>query len=326
MSNYNNNKKNYAHRWQTAREQVINFDSSDIEPQAQQPKVEPRRHGTAAASGFVYISFGSGSSGNCAYVGNENGGILVDAGIADDIVFDTLERNGVTPSMIKGIVLTHDHQDHVRYVYTLVRKNRHIRIYCTPRVMNGLLRRHNISRRVKEYHESIFKEIPFQLAGMTITAFDASHDGSDNMGFDIAMGDKHFVAAADMGIITPRAHYYMSRAHYLVIESNYDLEMLNRGHYPEYLKNRVRGERGHLDNKQTARFLVENYHDGLEYVFLCHLSKDNNTPDKALGTITEALNGMGLSVGDASNEPDQRDRDIQLYALPRYVPSTWFVL
>lgn len=326
MSNKFIDKKHPPRRCETAREQVINFAFDDNEVEAAKPATKPQRRNEGAVAGFVFISLGSGSSGNCAYVGNEQGGIIVDAGIRDDIVFETLHRNGVTPSMIKGIVLTHDHQDHVRYVYTLVRRYKHIHIYCTPRVLNGLLRRHNISRRVKEYQENIFKEIPFTLAGMKITAFDASHDGSDNMGFDIALGDKHFVVAADMGIITPRAHYYMSRANYLIIECNYDLEMLNKGHYPEYLKNRVRGEKGHLDNKQAAQFIVDNYHEGLRYVFMCHLSKDNNTPEVATRTLTQAFKERGLTVGDATNAPDQRDRDIQLYALPRFDPSLWFVL
>lgn len=322
------NIKNHRHR-APGFEMTISFGADDNEPQApleERPAAQSQTTRDEAFSGFRFISLGSGSSGNACYVGCDNAGILVDAGIEDEIVFNILSRNGIQPSMIKGIIITHDHLDHVRRVYSYVRRFKHMRIYCTPRVMNGLLRRHNISRRVKEYHENIFKEIPFKLAGMTITAFETSHDGTDNMGFDIALGEKHFVIATDTGYITDRARYYMSRAHYLMIECNYDLDMLNRGTYPEYLKNRVRGERGHLDNKQAAQFLAENYHEGLEYVFMCHLSKDNNTPLIAWNTLAGALKGLGLTVGDASYAPDQRDCDVQLYALPRFDASPWFVL
>lgn len=322
------NKNSHNSRHRAPKQVFIDFgidDTTSVATPALAPA--PRQEGVGNADmGMRFISFGSGSSGNSAYVGTANGGVIVDAGIEADIVFDTLARNGVSPSMIKGIILTHDHQDHVRYVYTLVRRYKHIRIYCTPRLLAGLLRRHNISRRVKEYHENLFIEIPVKLGEFSITAFQTSHDGSDNMGFDIALGDQHFVVATDTGVITERAHYYMSRANHLMIESNYDLKMLLDGHYPEYLKCRVRGARGHLDNVDAARFVAQNYHPGLHNVFLCHLSKDNNTPEIALKAMGDALKEIGLTVGDGSNAVDQRDRDIQVYALPRFVPSTWFVL
>lgn len=275
---------------------------------------------------LCFVSFGSGSSGNCAYIGNEYSGVLIDAGIDVDKVFDALKFNGITPEMVKGIVLTHDHADHVRYAYKTVRKYKHMRIYCTPRLMSGMLRHHNISRRIKDYQESIFKEIPFHVAGMTITAFETSHDGSDNMGFCFERGKHKFVVTTDTGVITERAAHYMSDARHLMIECNYDLDMLNNGYYPEYLKNRVRGDKGHLDNVVAARWVSENCLGTVKNLFLCHLSNDNNTPETALHAMRSAIERKGLSVGDASNAVGERDKDIQLYALPRYDTSTWFIL
>ena len=129
-----------------------------------------------------------------------------------------------------------------------------------------------------------------------------------------------------MGTITARAEHYMSLANYLMIESNYDLSLLTMGKYPEYLKARVKSEKGHLDNEVAAAFVASHYHPGMEWVFLCHLSNDNNSPDIALTAMYNALEGKGLSVGDGSNAPNERDKDIQVYALPRYDTSTWFVL
>lgn len=275
---------------------------------------------------FQYVSFGSGSSGNCSFLGNENGGVLIDAGIDPEHVYRDLEANGIKLSKVKGILLTHDHADHIRYAYKIVRENKYMRIYCTPRLMGGLLRHHNVSRRIKDYQVSIFKEIPFFLAGMKITAFDTSHDAIDNMGFSFEAGGKHFVVATDMGVITERAAHYMQQANYLMIESNYDRTMLDTGKYPEYLKARVRGAKGHLDNEVAAQFVSSNYHDGLKWVFLCHLSNDNNTPDVALQAMMRALKERGVSVGDGSFAPIEREKDIQVYALPRYDTSTWFVL
>ncbi len=272
-----------------------------------------------------FMSFGSGSSGNCAYLGNAEGGVLVDAGIDPDTVFKVLARNGITPKMIGGVILTHDHADHVRYAYKIARMHKHIRIYCTPKLLNGMLRNHSISRRIKDYHESIFKEIPFKVAGMTVTAFDTSHDATDNMGFFVEGWGHNFVVATDMGEITERAEFYIRQADYLMIESNYDRHMLDTGRYPEFLKARVRGARGHLDNEVTAAFVGSNC-PSVKYVFLCHLSNDNNTPEIAITTVRKALEGNGITVGDASYSPDQRGRDVQLYALPRFDASPLFIL
>ncbi|MBR2084863.1 MAG: MBL fold metallo-hydrolase, partial [Muribaculaceae bacterium] len=112
----------------------------------------------------------------------------------------------------------------------------------------------------------------------------------------------------------------------LMIESNYDSSMLEHGRYPEMLKDRVRGERGHLDNEVAAHFVTEHLHPGLRHLFLCHLSKDNNTEPLALTAMRQALEQRGLTVGDGSYDVSQRDRDVQIYALPRYISSSWFVL
>lgn len=273
-----------------------------------------------------YISFGSGSSGNSCYVGNRNGGIIIDAGIRADIIEDTLKANGIPMSRVKGLILTHDHSDHVRYSYNLLRNNRHLALYCTPRVLNGLLRRHSISKRIKEYHTPIFKEIPFKLADMEITAFEVPHDGSDNMGFSIEYHHHKFVLATDLGMITDRARYYMSRANYLVIEANYDSDMLRLGRYPEYLKARIRAANGHLDNMDTARFIGEIINPDLHYIYLCHLSKDNNTPQLALKAVRDALEQRNLRVGKGEESISDRKADVQLVALPRFDATRKFIL
>lgn len=273
-----------------------------------------------------FISFGSGSSGNCSYVGTESGGVLIDAGVDYENVFDTLRANGVTPNMVKGVCLTHDHSDHIRYAYGIARKYNHIRIYCTNRALNGILKRHNVSRRIKEYHQPIFKEIPFKLGELTITAFEVPHDGLDNSGFFVEYGGNKFAIATDLGEVTDRARHYMTQAHFLMIEANYDLEMLENGTYPEYLKNRIKLSTGHLDNTDTAKFISEMYTKNLKNVFLCHLSNDNNTPEKAVSAVKLALEEKGVTVGEAKGTLEDRDKDIQLMALPRYDSSAWFVL
>jgi len=306
------------------------------------PQSLPSRD-NGSSKGLCFISFGSGSSGNCAYLGTPRGGILIDAGIREpvkyhrkkknperkdaltlDQAFDELERNGVSRDMIKGVLLTHAHQDHMRCLYAAVSRC-HCSVYCTMGVMGQMLQRCRISSRIRDHHVPIFKEIPFRILDMEITAFETSHDVK-SVGFSIEYEGERFVVGTDMGIITERAAHYMSRANYLMIECNYDLDMLVHGHYPQMLKDRVMGEKGHLDNAVAARFVADNYHDGLRYVFLCHLSKDNNTEELALAAMRQALEQRGLSVGDGSFDASQRERDVQTYALPRYISSSWFVL
>ena len=267
---------------------------------------------------LYYISLASGSSGNSCYIGSRAGGVIVDAGIRADEIADKLDAAGISMRHVKGLLLTHDHSDHVKFSYNLLRTYRHLSLYCTPRVINGLLRRHSISRRIKEYHTPIFKEIPFRVGDFEITAFEVHHDGSDNMGFSIDFGDRHFVLATDLGEVSDRARFYMSRANYLVIEANYDSEMLRLGRYPEYLKARIRTGNGHLDNVQTAEFLSEIINPELKYIFLCHLSKDNNPPALALSTVADALRAKGITVGRAEETLSDRKADVQLMALPRF--------
>ena len=324
-----------------AKQQSILFDIDDSPLQAEEnpatPSIEDlnresvlKRKAEEAAmktqQSMRFISLGSGSSGNCAYIGTETQGVLIDAGVDSKKVFASLADNGIKPEMVKGVILTHDHGDHVRYAYQIARHNKHIHIYCTPRVLNGIFRRHSISRRLKEVHVSIFKEIPFTLAGMQFTAFEVSHDGTDNAGFFVEYGSQRFAIATDLGCITDRAKFYMTQADYLMIEANYDAAMLDGGRYPEYLKNRIRATNGHLDNKITADFVANQCDDRLRYIFLCHLSNDNNTPEIARHEVCAALEARGRATTDGEGLPDANSNKVTVVALPRFDTSRRYVL
>ena len=325
------------HSKTTDKQQTILFDCDETPMQAEESShtesieelnrqnlrsLHHAKVASQAVQSMRFISFGSGSSGNCAYVGTETQGVLIDAGVDGDKVFKALADNGITPEMVKGVLLIHDHGDHVRYAYQIARHNKHIHIYCTPRVLNGIFRRHSISRRLKEVHESIFKEIPFSLAGMQFTAFEVSHDGTDNAGFYITNGRHHMVVATDLGCISDRADFYMRQANYLMIEANYDETMLTTGPYPEYLKARIRNDNGHLNNEVTASYLAGILTPNLRQIFLCHLSHENNTPEIALRAVEQALLSTGITaVGDGSGSPTALLAPVQLMALPRFTPT-----
>lgn len=268
-----------------------------------------------------FISFGSGSSGNCAYIGSESSGLLIDAGVEGKFVTDRLLHNGIDASAVKGILLTHDHSDHVKYAYSLLRYHRHMRLFCTPKTLNGMLRRHNISRRIKDYHTPIYKEFPLQIGDLDVTAFEVSHDGTDNVGFSINSKGITMVVTTDTGCITPRADFYMRQADALMIEANYDAAMLRHGPYPEHLKARIASDTGHLDNAVTAAYLAEIASEKLRNVFLCHLSHDNNCPEVALETVSNALRSAGVTISD-----NPLHHGMLLSALPRFDSSRLYII
>lgn len=267
---------------------------------------------------ILFKSFGSGSSGNCSFIGDRSGGILIDAGVDAPKVLEGLAAMNMTMADIHGILITHDHSDHVRCVYSLVRRHNHIRVFCTPKALGGIMRRHSISRRLKDYHQPIYKEFPFRIGPFEITAFEVSHDGTDNAGFFIQRGDLRMAVATDLGYVSERVDFYMRQANFIVIESNYDAEMLRNGPYPSYLKARIATDSGHLDNADTAAYLAAIRTPELKNVFLCHLSRDNNTPAKALTTVAEAL---GITPGIAPTR-----EQLRLEVLPRFDASPLYIL
>ena len=284
-------------------------------------------------SSLRYISFGSGSSGNCSFIGLDNGdgritGVLIDAGVEPKTVYEALKDNKIDIKNISGILLTHDHGDHVKFIYPILRANKHMVVYTTMRTMSGLLRRHNISSRLKDYQRIIYIEHPFTAAKFNVTAFRTSHDGTENVGFAIDTTDNshRFVIATDTGIITPEADNYLKKANYIVIESNYDHRMLLDGPYAEFLKARIIGDRGHLDTKVTADYLKKIYNPAISHIFLCHLSEENNTPETALRQTRDALLSLGLKIGDPANPLMAKDTDLALCVLPRKEVTPQFIL
>lgn len=276
-------------------------------PPLAEPQEEPIR----------FMSIGSGSSGNCAYVGDSRSGFLIDAGIDADKVASALKGEGISMAHVKGIILTHDHSDHVRYVYALLRNNRHMLVYCTPKVLNGMLRRHSLSRRVKDYHRAIYKEFEFSIGNFVITPFEVMHDGTDNCGFHLRHGRATMVVATDLGCISERVEHYFTGVNFMMVESNYDREMLRTGRYPDYLKARIERDNGHLDNTVSAELVARKYHPGLTDVFLCHLSNDNNTPQLALEAHRAEMERVHpeVRIGDSRRA---NLCDVRLEALPRY--------
>ena len=243
-----------------------------------------------------FCSFGSGSSGNCYYVGNGAKGILIDAGLSVKTVANHLKNCGIAMTSIMGILVTHSHCDHIKALKSFTNKYR-IPVFTSMEVWNNILK---IGAQ-KDISVDCIRKIPLQqsfpLSGFEIEAFPVSHDTPETLGYQISYKDKKLTVATDLGYICETAASYIRTANYLVIEFNYDEQMLKDGAYPQFLKTRIASEKGHLSNLHTATFLAENRYEHLSHIFLAHLSTENNSPAKALETLrnTFKINGKEIN-------------------------------
>lgn len=261
-----------------------------------------------------FICLASGSSGNCFYLGTDTYGILIDAGIPVRTIKAALKEVDLNFESIMAVFVTHDHADHIKSLGTLGEKY-NIPIYATRTTHTGINRNYCMTQKLVSCMRYVEKEETLRLRDLHITPFEVPHDGTDNVGYSIRIDDKQFCFITDIGHITPTVAAHIAEANYLIIEANYDEEMLAHGPYPQYLKERISGPNGHLSNKATATFLAENITEHLKYVWLCHLSRENNHPELAYKTVEWALRGVGLIPG----------KDLYLAALKRTTPSELFV-
>ncbi len=255
---------------------------------------------------FSFFSLGSGSCGNCYYLGNTKYGILIDAGIGPRIIKKRLAEHEVDLATIMAVLITHDHYDHIKSVGHLGAKM-HIPVYATRKVHKSIANNRLIRHSLNGAAVYIEKGEPFKVEGIKITAFDVPHDSDDNSGYFFQFRDQTLTLVTDAGTITEEIGQYIAKANHIVIESNYDEEMLRNGKYPQHLKQRISSETGHLSNQQTAEFLADNYNHDLRNICLCHLSGDNNSPELAYETTKRQLSRKGIEVG----------RDVALHVLKR---------
>jgi len=261
-----------------------------------------------------FQSFGSGSSGNCYYIGNASSGILIDAGLGVRSIRRHLRNIGLDFESIWGVFVTHDHADHIKAVGPLGEKHR-IPIYSTRQVHEGIQRSYCVTEKLYSSRKFIEKHETIELGDFKITAFPVSHDSTDCVGYTIEYKEKRFTFATDLGYVGEEVAMHLMQADYLVLEANYDEQMLIKGPYPVHLKNRIAAQTGHLSNEQAGRFLAENYNERMQHIFLCHLSRENNLPEVAYTTIQNFLGEKQIIVGT----------HVQLITLDRMTPSELFI-
>lgn len=259
---------------------------------------------------YKFFSFGSGSSGNCYYLGTNEYGILIDAGIGIRTVQKSLREYGVSFDKIAGVIITHDHADHIKTVGCFGNKY-NLPIYATQTVHDSIRRNKFLNIDLLASRKVIDKEAPFAIRDFTITAFEVPHDSIENVGYRIQFDNQVFVLLTDVGRITDTIRKYALQANHLVMEANYDEVMLQNGRYPYYLKERITSGMGHISNRLSSEFIASIYNEHMQNIWLCHLSQDNNHPELAFKSVEQALYYNGVIVG----------KDVKLEALSRHKVS-----
>lgn len=243
-------------------------------------------------------SIASGSSGNCIYVGNKESGVLVDAGISKKRIVDGLFSIDVNPEKLKGILVTHEHSDHICGLGVLTRKYK-IPIYATKETIAFI--KNNKTTGILD--ETLFREVvpnqPFYLEDIMVDPFTIPHDAVNPVGYTFSSNGRKIGIATDLGMYDDYIISHLKDCHVLLLEANHDINMLQVGAYPYSLKRRILSDIGHLSNDNSGRLLTRLFSDQLKYIFLGHLSKENNYPELAYETVRCELLEGGIMEGNS---------------------------
>jgi phosphoribosyl 1,2-cyclic phosphodiesterase len=241
-------------------------------------------------------SLNSGSNGNCYYIGNEREAVLVDAGISCRETEKRMKRLGLSMSKVKAVFVSHEHSDHIRGLPVLARKYQ-LPVFITPNTLQ------QARLRLEKPLAVPFQAYePVQIGELSVTAFPKLHDASDPHSFVVACQGVTIGVFTDIGVPCDHVIHYFQQCHAVFLEANYDDELLDKGYYPYYLKNRIRGGKGHLSNKQALALFTAHKPSFMSHVLLSHLSKDNNCPQLVDDLFTRHADGTEIIVASRFHE------------------------
>lgn len=235
-----------------------------------------------------FCSLASGSTGNSYFVGDQKGGLLVDCGLSARAIERQLADGvGMSAKALSGILVTHEHIDHIKGVGVLARRY-HLPVYATRGTWEAMLDKIGA---VPEEQQMVLPEDTDELSigRFDLQWFATAHDAREPVAYVIRQNAQKISIATDTGVLKPDMLGKLYDSDILVMEANHDVEMLKRGRYPLYLKRRILGELGHLSNHACGEGLHEVIGSHTRHVVLAHLSQENNLPALAHQTVKEIL-------------------------------------
>ena len=250
---------------------------------------------------LTLTTLASGSSGNCLLLSAGETHLLVDAGISCRRICRSLRDLGVDPSALSGVLVTHEHTDHIAGLATLTKQFR-LPVYASP----GTGR--HLCYRIAALEDVLHTCAPggaFTVGGLAVETFPTLHDAAEPMGYAVSDGSRK------AAVVTEAVLAGVAGADLLVVESNHDVDWVKSGPYPYSLKRRILGDHGHLSNEAGAALACTAVRAGARTVILAHLSAENNTPARARNAVALALSAMGADP----------DRDLRLSVAPRAEPG-----
>ncbi len=238
----------------------------------------------------------SSSSGNCAYIQQDDRLLLIDCGKNCKAILNGLHSHGLSMSMVQGILLTHEHSDHISALKVLL-KHYPVPVYGAQASLLHLSRAELTPPYAELVHVS--PEQPFSVGDFHVQAFKTEHDSLAAHGYKITLTNgKTLAYATDTGAMTQEIFDHLKGCNVVALESNYDKYMLENGRYPAYLKRRIAGKKGHLCNDDSAQTVLKLAAEGTEQFVLCHLSKENNDPGRVNTGLVTAFAQQKITFGN----------------------------
>lgn len=241
-------------------------------------------------------SLNSGSNGNCYYIGNPTEAILVDAGIACSEIEKRMKRLSLDIHKVKAVFISHEHTDHISGVRVLSKK------YKLPVYITHVTQRFGGLKLEKDLVASFTAHQPVTIGGLSITAFPKFHDAADPYSFVVSCDEIKVGVFTDIGTPCENLVHHFKQCNAAFLEANYDDAMLEKGRYPHFLKNRIRGDKGHLSNKQALELFTTHRPSFMSHLFLSHLSKNNNCPKLVQQLFDEHAAGVKMIVASRYEE------------------------
>lgn len=253
-----------------------------------------------------YCALASGSNGNCYYIANADDAILVDVGINAKHIELRMANLGISPTTIKAIFITHEHTDHIRGLAVLCKRYQ-IPVYITVGSYRGsrLQLPENLIHFIRPDEE-------IKIGNLTVCGVPKYHDAQEPCSFLISNGEVNVGVLTDIGRICDNVKYVIQQADILLLEANYDEELLDNGSYPFFLKSRIRNGWGHLSNHIALEAVLECRTDRLQHLILGHLSGQNNSVDLVRQTFTPHFQEIKLSIATRYQETELFDSHTML--------------